>query len=190
MIAISLLPAFDLLPLFQWMERTPVSQAIRHSAAFIALLESIHLIGLTLLLGTILMVDLSLLGLGIGRSPASRIAKELQGWTTAGLVIMLLSGPLILASEAIRCYRTPAFWVKMALLALALAYHFTIYKRVANQSPPATQRHARWTALLSLSLWISVALAGKAIAIFQPDERGSVTQNQLHNRLDNSAVHP
>ena len=156
----------DLLPVFEWMESTPVAQTIRHSAKLIALLESIHLIGLTLLLGTILMVDLSLLGLGIGRSPASRIAKELRGWTTAGIVIMLTSGPVILSSEAIRCYRTPAFWVKMALLAIALIFHFTIHRKDVIEQPPAPR--ARWTACLSLGLWTSVALAGKAIAIFQP----------------------
>jgi hypothetical protein len=160
--------ASSLLSVFEWMESTPVAQTIRHSASLIALLESIHLIGLTLLLGTILMVDLSLLGLGIGRSPASRIAKELSGWTAAGLAIMLTSGPLILSSEAIRCYKTPAFWTKMALLAIAATFHFTIHNRVVFEDPPAPRARARWTACLSLGLWTSVALAGKAIAIFQP----------------------
>ena len=53
------------LPLFEALQHTYVGETIRHSAALIALLEIVHLIGLTLLLGTILMVDLSLLGLGI-----------------------------------------------------------------------------------------------------------------------------
>jgi hypothetical protein len=171
----------SLLAVFEWLESTPVAQAIRHSARLIALLESIHLMGLALLLGTILMVDLSLLGLGIGRSPASRIARELQRWTAAGLAIMLLSGPLLLSSEAIRCYRTPAFWVKMALLAIALIFNFTIHRKVVAQEPPGPRLHARWTALVSLALWIGVALAGKAIAIFQPAEE-PITQSpvQLH----------
>lgn len=170
MMASPLLPGFDLLPVFEWMESTPVAQAIRHSAKLIALIESIHLIGLTLLLGTILMVDLSLLGAGIGRSPVSRIARELRGWTTAGLVVMLLSGPVLLSSEAIRCYRTPAFWIKMALLAIAVIFHFTIHQKVAGAEPPAARLAARCTACLSLALWFSVALAGKAIAIFQPPD--------------------
>jgi hypothetical protein len=162
--------AVSLLPVFEWMESTPVAQAIRHSAKLIALLESIHLIGLTLLLGTILMVDLSLLGLGIGRSPASRIARELRSWTAAGIAIMLLSGPLLLSSEAIRCYRTPAFWIKMALFAIAIIFQFTIHKKVVSEEPAAARQRARWTAGLSLALWVGVALAGKAIAIFQPPD--------------------
>jgi hypothetical protein len=160
--------AISLLPVFEWMESTPVGQTIRHSASLIALVEIIHLIGLTLLAGTILMVDLSLLGFGIDRSPAARVARELRGWNVAGLAIMLASGPLILSSEAIRCYRTPAFWIKMALLAIAVIFHFTIHNRVVSQEPPALRLPAGLTACLSLGLWTSVALAGKAIAIFQP----------------------
>lgn len=179
--------AISLLPFFEWMESTAVAQAIRHSAPLIALLESIHLIGLTLLLGTILMVDLTLLGMGIGRSPVARIAKELHGWTAAGLAIMLSSGPLILSSEATRCYRTPAFWTKMALLAIALVFHFTIHNKVVSQDPPATRIAAGGTACVSLALWISVALAGKAIAIFPGDRPAEL--NQLHDSLHYPAIY-
>jgi len=157
-----------MMPLFHWLQYTPLAQTIRHSAALIALLEIIHLVGLALLVGTILMVDLSLLGLGIGRQPVSRIARELNLFTATGLTIMLASGPLILCSEAVRCYKTPAFWIKMALLAIAIAFHFTIHRRVAMAEPPAPHPDARIVAILSLTLWFGVALAGKAIAIFQP----------------------
>jgi hypothetical protein len=154
-----------MMPFFQWLQYTPLAQTIRHSAALIALLEIVHLIGLALLLGTILMVDLSMLGLGIGRQPVSRIARELNSFTVTGLTIMLVSGPLILSSEALRCYKTPAFWVKMALLAITIAFHFTIHRRatMAEAHP-----NARIVAILSLVLWFGVALAGKGIAIFQP----------------------
>ena len=154
-----------MMPFFQWLQYTPLAQTIRHSAALIALLEIVHLIGLALLLGTILMVDLSMLGLGIGRQPVSRIARELNSFTVTGLTIMLVSGPLILSSEALRCYKTPAFWVKMALLAITIAFHFTIHRRVAMAEP---HPNARIVAILSLALWFGVALAGKGIAIFQP----------------------
>jgi hypothetical protein len=156
-----------MMPLFQWLQDTPLAQTIRHSASLIALLEITHLIGLALLIGTILMVDLSLLGFGIGRQPVSRIARELNLFTVLGLSIMLVSGPLILTSEAVRCYKTPAFWVKMALLAVAIAFHFTIHRRVTLGEPPEPHPNARMAASLSLALWFGVALAGKAIAIFQ-----------------------
>jgi hypothetical protein len=153
-----------MIAVFQWMQYTPLARTIQHSPSLIALLESIHLVGLTLLIGTILMVDLSLLGVGIGRHSVSSIARELNRFTVIGLAIMLASGPLILCSEAIRCYKTPAFWVKMALLAIAIAFHFTIHRTATRSDHP----HARMVASLSLALWIGVALAGKGIAIFQP----------------------
>jgi uncharacterized protein DUF6644 len=152
---------------FEWLQHTYVGETIRNSAALIATLEIVHLIGFALLVGTILMVDLSLLGFGIGRRPSAEIARELRGWTVAGLAIMLASGPLILCSEAVRCYKSPAFWIKMALLAIAIAFHFTIHRRVTLAAPPAPHPSARMVAGLSLALWFGVALAGKAIAIFQ-----------------------
>ncbi len=158
----------SLLPAFEWMQHTYLGETIRHSAALIATLEIIHLIGLTLLLGTVLMVDLSLLGFGIGHQPVSRIARELNNWTLGGLAIMLASGPLILISEAERCYKTPAFWIKMALLAIAVAFYFTIHREVTLAEPPASRPRAKLIAGFSLALWIAVALAGKGIAIFQP----------------------
>lgn len=162
-----MLAAF-LFPLFEWLQHTYLGETIRHSAALIALLEIIHLTGLALLLGTILMVDLTLLGRGIGRYPVSAVSRELSKWTATGLAIMLISGPLILSSEAEKCYKTPAFWIKMALLAAALAFHFTIHRRVTLAEPPAPRRSATLVAILSLALWLGVALAGKGIAIFQP----------------------
>jgi hypothetical protein len=183
-----------LLAAFEWLQHTYLAEAIRHSAALIATLESIHLIGMALLIGTILMVDLSLLGHGIGRQPVARIARELRGWTTAGLAIMLASGPLILSSEAIRCYRTPAFWIKMLLLGMAVAFHFTIHRRVTMAEPPVARSSARVVASVSLALWVGVALAGKGIAIFQPTERplanahGSVG-SRLRDALNYAAVH-
>ncbi len=166
--ATAFLSAAALLPAFEWMQHSYLGETIRHSAALIATLEIVHLIGLTLLIGTILMVDLTLLGRGIVSHPVSRIARELSNWTVAGLAIMLASGPLILFSEAVRCYKTPAFWIKMALLAIAVAFHFSVHRKVALAEPPAPRGTARMVACLSLALWIGVALAGKGIAVFQP----------------------
>ena len=160
--------AVALLPIFERLQHTYLGETIRHSATLIATLEIVHLIGLTLLLGTIVMVDLSLIGLGIGSHPVSRIARELANWTIAGLAIMLASGPLILISEAVKCYKTPAFWIKMVLLAIALVFHFTIHRKATLAEPPVPRLDAWLVASISLALWTGVALAGKAIAIFQP----------------------
>jgi len=71
-----------------------------------------------------------------------------------------------LISEAVRCYKTPAFWIKMALLAAAIVFYFTVHRKATLAEPPP--HNAKLLAWLSLALWIGVALAGKGIAIFQP----------------------
>ncbi len=158
----------SLAPVFEWLQHTYIGETIRHSATLIATLEIVHLIGLTLLLGAILMVDLALVGRGVGSYPVSQIARQLNRWMIAGLAIMLASGPFLLISEAERCYKTPAFWIKMALLASAVLFQFTVHRRVTLAEPPVEGPFAKLTAVASLVLWFGVALAGKGIAIFQP----------------------
>ena len=126
-----------LIPLFAWWGHTGLGQTIRSSATLIALTEIIHLLGLTMLIGTVLMVDMALLGFGIRRHPAARIAAELAPWTTGGLVVMLISGPLILSSETLKCYESSFFWIKMTILLAAIVFHFTVHRSVAQSEPPA-----------------------------------------------------
>ena len=151
---------------------TPLGETIRSSAVLIALTETIHLLGLTLLAGSILMVDMAMLGLGIRHHPVARIAGELTTWTSAGLAVMLISGPLILSSEARKCYDSSFFWAKMAvLLAHDDAFHFTVHRRVIRSDPPASRSRSAIVACVSLTLWIGVALAGKMIGIYGDDLR-------------------
>jgi hypothetical protein len=160
-----------LIPLFAWLGHTAVGQTIRSSATLIALTEIIHLLGLTLLIGTILMVDMALLGFGIRRHPVARIAGELAPWTTGGLAVMLVSGPLILSSETLKCYESSFFWIKMTILLAAIVFHFTVLRSVVRAEPPAGRFRAGLVACVSLGLWIAVALAGKMIGIYGDDLR-------------------
>jgi hypothetical protein len=159
------------IPLFAWWGHTALGTTIRSSATLIALTEIIHLLGLTMLIGTVLMVDMALLGFGIRRHPAARIAAELAPWSTGGLVVTLISGPLILSSETLRCYESSFFWIKMSILLAAIAFHFTVYWRTARLEPPAGKFRARLVACVSLALWIAVALAGKMVGIYGDDLR-------------------
>jgi len=160
-----------LLPLFDWLQNTPPGELIRRYSALVALTQIVHLLGVTLLVGCVMMVDLSLLGFGFRRRPVSRIAGELIPWTTGGLVVILITGPLILTSEAVKCYDASFFWIKMGVLAMALIFHFTVHQRVALAEPPVSRWRAGAVACLSLVLWFGVALAGKMIGIFGDDLR-------------------
>jgi hypothetical protein len=151
----------DLTPIFERIQNTPIPFAVRQSRVLVALVEIVHLLGLTLFAGTILMVDLSLAGLGMRRHPAPRIAVELAPWTLGGLAVLMITGPILFMTEAVKCYDHPSFAIKMLLLIIALTIHFTIHRRVATAEPPATASRARTTAFLSLAAWTSVALTAK-----------------------------
>lgn len=156
-------------PLFDWLGHTPPGYALRNSSALIALTEIVHLLGLTLLLGTIMMTDLCLLGVGFRRHPVARIARELWPWSVGGLAILLISGPLLLTSEAEKCYNATFFWIKMGLLAAALLFHFTLHRRIALAEPPASRFVSGLAGLVSLFLWAGVAVSAKLIGIIGDD---------------------
>jgi hypothetical protein len=184
-----------LIPLFYWLGHTAIGQTIRSSASLIALVQIVHLLGLTVLFGTILMVDMALLGFGIRRHPASRIAAELMPWTIGGLAVMLISGPLILSSETLKCYEASFFWIKMGVLVVAITFYFTVHRRFARSEPPPGRFRTRLVACISLALWLAVALAGKMIGIYGDDLRVDpppfqsrlVTNKACHEPVTNAA---
>jgi hypothetical protein len=116
-------------------------------------------------------VDLTLLGFGMRKYPASRLGADLVPWTRGGLAVMLLTGPLLLSSEALRCFDSSSFWAKMGLLTVALLFHFTVHRRVVMADPPISPLLAGLAACTSLALWAGVALAAKFIGIFGDDLR-------------------
>lgn len=153
----------SLFPLFKWFEVTAIGSQIRSSTYLFPSIEVVHLLGLVLLFGTIIVVDLRLLGLGLRRQTVTRVAKEMAPWTLLGIGTMLFTGSLLLASEAIKCYQNSAFWFKMDFLAAALIFHFTVYRGVTS-SDKVKPIWAKATACLSLLLWFGVGLGGRGIA--------------------------
>jgi hypothetical protein len=161
----------SLFPLFEWYGHSFLGKTISASSFLIAFFEIIHLIGMTLLIGTILAVDLTLLGFGMRKYPVSRLGEDLRPWTRGGLAVMLMTGPLLLSSEALRCFDSSSFWAKMGLLTIALVFHFTVHRRVVMAEPAVPPLRSGLVACTSLALWTGVALAAKFIGIFGDDLR-------------------
>jgi|SRR5437867_9565507 len=139
---------------------------IKNSWLFPAI-QSVHLVGLAILVGTIVIIDLRLLGYGMRRHTASRVASELAPWTRIGLIIMFATGPLLFLSDVTRYSSNPAFRVKMVLLALAVVFHFLIRRGVlASGDSVRTPLRNKLAAVISMSLWTSVVIAARAIADF------------------------
>ena len=111
------------------------------------IVEAIHVMGLALSVGTIVLADLARLGW------RERSNANLARWTWIGFALMLITGGALFLSNVPRYVRNPGFLVKMALLAAALLAHFTVHRK-----------STRFAAILSLVLWSSVVISAKFIA--------------------------
>lgn len=156
-----------LYPYFLWIENTRLGHGIRESKWTFTLAEVFHLLGLTLLLGTILLMALRLFGFVLQRKSVAGLARELMPLSMGGLTLTILTGTLLFTSEATKCWGNVAFRYKMLFLFLALLVQFTVLHRVARGDEQRFSPLARKiTALVAVFLWFGVAIAGRAIAFF------------------------
>lgn len=154
----------DLLPFFQWCYDTTIGQAIRESTWLFPVIEAFHLVGLAFTAGAVLLVDLRLLGAGLNRQPVGQLVAGAQPWLIGSLVLMFSSGIPLFLSEAIKCYYSFPFWVKMTCLFLAIVFTFTLRARVARAGLTADKSPlGRLTAITSVCLWFAVAWGGRWI---------------------------
>src|SRR5262245_55890908 len=131
-----------------------MAELIRQSLLF-PVIQSVHIIGLTILVGTICLVYLRLLVVGMRRQDVGDLVSNLAPWTSGGLLTVLITGPLLFGSDLIRYLNNPAFVLKMLLLAIALAGHFTLH-RISLRGAKVTPARQKVAAVFSLILWSSV----------------------------------
>ena len=157
----------SLLPLFEWSGQSAVGIAMSGSVWMFPVIQCLHLLALAILGGTVLVVDLRLLGLGLRHQPVSQLAHDTQPWLVGSLLVMLATGVLLLTSETLRVYYSPPFWWKMQFLLLAMLFTFTVRQKVvrsdAARIPPLL---GRLVAVVSLSLWFGVGFSGRWIAFY------------------------
>src|SRR6188474_2122765 len=113
---------------------------LKNSLLFPAI-QSIHLTGIALSVGTIILIDLRVLDFALTRFGVGEISRRVAPWTRVGTAIMLTTGPILFAADVTRYISNPAFWVKMAVLSLALLFHFTLHARPG--------RHGKIAAVIS-----------------------------------------
>lgn len=132
----------------------------RGSALAYPVANSVHLLGLVLLLGSIGLLDLRLLGAFPGLA-LSALARALTPLGLAGLALLALTGALLFAADARALVHNPAFRWKLALIAAALLNAFAFRALWRGGAPSAPLRAM---ALASLGLWLAVATLGRFIA--------------------------
>lgn len=148
---------------FRWCESTPVGRAVAESVWAFPILEAVHLLGLCMLGGALLVVDLRLLGAGLTGQPVARLARHARRWLITALVIMVATGIPLFLSEAIKAYYNTSFWVKMITLPVALVFTFAVRERVARGEGLEPGVRGKVVGAVSLALWFTVAAAGRWI---------------------------
>jgi hypothetical protein len=152
-------------PFFNWSEETWLGNVIRNHQYPFAVIEVVHLFGLTLLLGGIFLMSLRLFGLIMRDMPLSQVARQLGWISLMGLVVMAVTGVSLFASEALKCYNNNMYWYKMAFFFPATIFHFTLYRKVTRSDNSAPFMRGL-TGFLALFLWFGVAVFGRAIGYF------------------------
>lgn len=159
----------SLLPFCQWLEKTSGSIALHESLWMYPLVESLHVLTLSLFVGLAIMLDLRLLGVTMRRTPVSEVASQLLPWMTAGFGVMVLSGVALFYAIPVKTYLNIFFRIKLLMLTLgglnAWVFHRTVYRRVAEWDVDAAiPPGAKVAACLSLALWAGIVFAGRMIA--------------------------
>jgi hypothetical protein len=159
----------SILGVCEWLQNLPWASGIKESAWQFPVIESVHSLALSAMLWPAAILDLRLLGLVMRRRPVSTVAAQFLPWVWIGFTAMVLSGVLLFSSEAVKCYNSPFFRVKVVLIAVAglnaLIFHRTVFRDVAAwDRSAATHWRARLAGGCSLAVWIGVVAMGRALA--------------------------
>ncbi|HEY2153449.1 MAG TPA: DUF6644 family protein [Vicinamibacterales bacterium] len=154
----------DLLAACQWLEASPLGTAIRTSTWAFAVIESVHLLALAVIGGSVLLVDLRMLGFGLREQRVRDVAGEAAPWFVGSLIVMLVTGAGLFISEATKCYYSQPFAVKMICLALSIVFAFTVRRKVTGAEEGRVRPlQYKLVALVSLALWFGVGAGGRWI---------------------------
>ena len=153
-----------LLPFFKWSDSTWLGVTMRGSRLYFPMVETFHLLALTLLFGSIVMLNLRLCGLMMKNLPVRQVYRDLSPWLLWSLAAILVSGFMLFTAEAMKCYSSEPFQVKMLFLFTAMAYHFTIYRKLTRTEREPRRVWGVTAGLVSIALWLGVGLGGRAIA--------------------------
>jgi len=136
-----------------------IADTLNNAEWTFALAECVHIGGFAVSIGSIALVDLRMLNLGLRKDTAARILRYTEPWTLIALVFVVFSGLMLFLSQADIYLVNQIFPLKMYILIAALIYNFTVHRKVAKmENPPPVLN--KLVAVISLLLWVSVVFGG------------------------------
>ena len=156
-----------LLAVMTWLEHRPFAIAIAESTWLFPIVETIHVLALTVVVGSVAMMDLRLLGVGSKDQAVSEVIASSLPWAWSAFAVAFIAGSLMFSSKAATYYVNLPFRIKMVCLALAavnmVLFHVLTARGMAawdrGTPPPA----ARFAAACSLTLWVVIVASGRWI---------------------------
>lgn len=159
----------SLLGVCEWLEQTWLAAAVQESRYGFPLLVAVHLLGLALSVGTLLWVDLRMVGVALRRAAVAEVYRALAPWFSIGFLLSFASGAALFVAFASAAYGNTFFRLKMAALALAGA-NAVVFHLLSGGSRPSADRGSRSRATMraagwvSIALWTGVTLAGRMMS--------------------------
>ena len=158
-----------LLAALEWLAQTPWSIALHESQYMWPFTESLHVLTLTLFVGSAIVLDLRLLGVGFRDVPVTEFTGRLLPWTRGGFAVMVTTGVMLFYATPVTYYQSIFFRIKLILLVVAGINVFVFHTRTqrsvsawdVHARPP---RAARVAAVVSLVAWAGVVISGRLIA--------------------------
>lgn len=155
-------------PILIALQTSSLAVAIKNSLLLFPLLEAVHVMALTLVFGTIMVVDLRLLGVASTSRPYSRVSADMLKLTWAAFALAVLTGSFMFITNARVYFDNPFFRAKFALMALAglnmLVFQLTAGRRTAEWDEARTAPPlGKAAAIASLLLWVLVIGMGRTV---------------------------
>jgi len=158
-----------LFSLCEWLEGTGLAALIKESPYGFPIVVGVHILGLALSVGTLLWVDLRMLGWVMRGLRISEVHRALAPWFLAGFATMLVSGAVLFVAFATLAYANVFFRVKLAAIALAgvnaLVFHSLTQRSSGHwDGTPRPPKQVRAAGMASLVLWAAVIVAGRMMS--------------------------
>jgi len=154
----------ELLSFFEWAETSLLGSIGKSYGGVYAIGQSLHLMALALLGGTVLLTDLRLLNVILRDVPSEQVTENAYKWFRVALVIIVATGIFMAAAVATKLYYNSFYWAKMAALATGILFVFVIkrplLKRPHSEINPIVLKSV---ALASMVIWFSAAATGRWI---------------------------
>ena len=152
----------------QWLYDTPWAATIRSNELLFPWFESVHVLAITLVLGSIAVVDLRLLGITSRNRPVTKLIREVLPVTWIAFAVAAVTGGTLFASNAVEYFHNFPFRMKMLLMVLAginmVLFHFVTHRGIGQWDEAArTPLSARVAGGLSITMWLAIVAFGRWI---------------------------